>query len=59
MELRYLKCRHSAVISEKGLKVGHNSAGPGQDLSQEQVKEEGKKGGGERKEKQGGLQCKD
>lgn len=33
---KYLKCRHGTVISEQGLKVGHNSAGPGQDLSQEQ-----------------------
>lgn len=32
---KYLKCRHGTVISEQGLKVGHNSAGPGQDLSQE------------------------
>lgn len=33
---KYLKCRHGTVISEQGLKVGHNPAGPGQDLSQEQ-----------------------
>lgn len=33
---KYLKCRHGTVISEQGLKVGHNSAGPGQNLSQEQ-----------------------
>lgn len=26
---KYLKCRHGTVISEQGLKVGHNSAGPG------------------------------
>lgn len=53
---KYLKCRHGTVISEQGLKVGHNSAGPGQDLSQEQ-KDWG--GGAWRKDKGLFLRSKD
>ncbi len=56
---RYLKCRHGAVISEQGWKVGHNSAGPGQDLSQEPEEAEGAGGGEEEKGEGSVLQSKD
>lgn len=51
---KYLKCRHGTVISEQGLKVGHNSAGPGP-LS----RAKGLGGGAWRKDKGLFLQSKD